>query len=235
MQDGPVILREDVTVSLDKDLINELLGIAETRETTLSVLVREVLGSFCRAFHAGSDWTHQEGAPLPDTIDLAMVTAEKGGLEPISLLEQRITHHDSLLADLQRRMILLESGSAVPIHTPAFLSPSQAALQTTLSQASDKLSAVIDCDEPVAGSVFDEALVKIRKPVSPVMTSVDINSIGRINPQQVYSQTEAAALLNISTSTIRKYVKEGRIGSRKIGRSTVFHGQDLLNYLGQLR
>ena len=50
MQDGPVVIREDVTVSLDKDLINDLLGIAESREMTLSVLVREVLGSFCRAF-----------------------------------------------------------------------------------------------------------------------------------------------------------------------------------------
>jgi excisionase family DNA binding protein len=94
---------------------------------------------------------------------------------------------------------------------------------------------VIDCDAPQDTGVSDEALVKSREPVSPVFTSVDISTIGRISPTQVYSQTEAAALLGISISTIRKYVKERRIVSRKIGRSTVFQGQDLLAYSEQVR
>lgn len=234
MVDGPVIVRDDVTVSLDRDLINELLGIAEARKITLSVLVREILGSFSRAFRSGTDWTPGSDIVVQPVLPvLPPITGESTEQDHVLRLESRIANHDALLADLQRRILLLESNSAVSY--PIISSPSQQGMQTTLPSAPGRLSAVIDCDEPLAGSVSDEALVRARKPVSPVMTSVDINSIGRIIPEQVYSQTEAAALLNVSTSTIRKYVKESRIGSQKIGRSTVFRGQDLLTYLAQTR
>jgi len=226
MQDGPVVIREDVTVSLDKDLINDLLGIAESRETTLSVLVRDVLGSFCRAFHTGSDWT--AGTPTGKASEIQPEAGREGSF---SLLDSRITAHDLLLADLQKRLSVLEYAAGVS-RTITQVPHEAGAVQTTFSPASG-LSEVIDSEVPLAGSVSDEALVRIRKPVAPVMTSVDMNSIGRINPEQVYSQTEAAALLHLSISTIRKYVKEQRIGFQKIGRSTVFRGQDLLTYLAR--
>jgi excisionase family DNA binding protein len=232
MQDGPVVIREDVTVSLDKDLINDLLGIAESRETTLSVLVREVLGSFCKMFQSGSDWTRDSLTRIETSLQFP-VQINQSGQESFSLLESRVNVHDTILADLQRRITLIEYAAGTSSQIPGPSSPVSTVLQTTLSQSAGQLSAVIDCDEPLVGSVSDEALVRVRKPVSPVMTSVDINSIGRINPEQVYSQTEAAALLHISISTVRKYVKEKRIGSQKIGRSTVFRGKDLLNYLDQ--
>ena len=227
MQDGPVVIREDVTVSLDKDLINDLLGIAESRETTLSVLVRDVLGSFCKAFHAGSDWTAGTPAGI-QAPEMQPGVAREGS---VSLLESRISAHDLLLADLQKRLLVLEYTAGVS-RTVTQVPHESVAVQTTFSPASG-LSAVIDSEEPLAGSVSDEALVRIRKPIAPVMTSVDTNSIGRINPEQVYSQTEAAALLHLSISTIRKYVKEQRIGFQKIGRSTVFRGQDLLTYIAR--
>ncbi|PWR73015.1 helix-turn-helix domain-containing protein [Methanospirillum lacunae] len=232
MQDGPVVIREDVTVSLDKDLINDLLGIAESREMTLSVLVREVLGSFCRAFHAGSDWTTVSPVGSSFSPDLVQLT-DAVGEGSVSQLESRVTAHDLLFADLQRRLSVLEYNAGISRIAPQHATPEPATLQATLSPGSNPLAAVIDCDTPLAGSVSDDALVKIRKPIPPVMTSIDTNSIGRINPEQVYSQTEAAALLHLSISTIRKYVKEQRIGFQKIGRSTVFRGQDLLNYLAQ--
>ena len=116
------------------------------------------------------------------------------------------------MADLQRRLSVLEYNTGISHTAPQYVTPEPAALQATLSPASNPLAAVIDCDTPLAGSVSDDALVKIRKPIPPVMTSIDTNSIGRINPEQVYSQTEAAALLHLSISTIRKYVKEQRIG-----------------------
>ncbi|HWQ64677.1 MAG TPA: helix-turn-helix domain-containing protein [Methanospirillum sp.] len=232
MQDGPVVIREDVTVSLDKDLINDLLGIAESREMTLSVLVRDVLGSFCRAFHAGSDWTTTSSVGsslLPDLVQLT----DAAGEGSVSQLESRVAAHDLLFADLQRRLSALEYNAGISRIAPQYVTPESGALQATLSPASNSLAAVIDCDTPLAGSVSDDALVKMRKPIPPVMTSIDTNSIGRINPEQVYSQTEAAALLHLSITTIRKYVKEQRIGFQKIGRSTLFRGQDLLNYLAQ--
>ncbi len=232
MQEGPVIIREDVTVSLDKDLINELLGIAESREVTLSVLVREVLGSFCRSFRSGTDWTRDDTVQTASHSDI--VGSGTGSQDSVSLLQVRINAHDSLLADLQRRITVLESGAGSGIQSLIFPSHDQPVQSTLISPQAGQLAAVIDCEEPLAGSVSDEALVRVRKPVPPVMTSVDINSIGRINPQQVYSQTEAAALLNISTSTIRKYVKEERIGFQKIGRSTLFRGQDLLTFLARI-
>lgn len=232
MQDGPVVIREDVTVSLDKDLINDLLGIAESREMTLSVLVREVLGSFCKAFHAGSDWTTTTPVGSLSSPDLVQLTdAARDG--STSQLESRVTAHDLLFADLQRRLSVLEYNFGISRTVPQYTTSGPAVQQGALSSSSNPLAAVIDCDTPLAGSVSDDALVKVRKPIPPVMTSVDTNSIGRINPEQVYSQTEAAALLHLSISTIRKYVKEQRIGFQKIGRSTLFRGQDLLNYLAQ--
>jgi excisionase family DNA binding protein len=230
MQDSSVVIREDVTVSLNKDLINDLLGIAESREKTLSVLVRDVLGSFCRAFHDGSDWTSEsQSGSLPDLVQLTEVAGEGS----VSHLESRVDAHDLLLADLQKRLSVLECKSGISGIAPLYTPSEPAVIQTTLSQASNSLAAVIDCDSPLAGSVSDDALVKMRRPIPPVMTSIDTNSIGRINPEQVYSQTEAAALLHLSISTIRKYVKEKRIGSQKIGRSTLFRGQDLLNFLAR--
>ncbi len=229
MQDGPVIIREDVTVSLDKDLISDLLGIAESREMTLSVLVRDVLGSFCKAFHAGSDWT----AAAPTAISAPEMQPDLSRQGTFSLLESRVSGHDALLADLQKRLLVLEYNAGVSITAPQFAPSEAAAALHAVSPGQSNLAAVIDSDQALAGSVSDDALVRIRKPIAPVMTSVDTNSIGRIIPDQVYSQTEAAALLHLSISTLRKYVKEQRIGFQKIGRSTVYRGQDLLTYLAQ--
>ncbi len=227
MQDAPVILREDVTVSLDTDLIHVLLGIAENREITLSVLVRDVLGSFCRAFQSGTDWTRDTSA----TQTGVSVPVTPGSEDQISHLLTKVATHDQLIAALEQRLSQIESVSLAAT-TTGFLVPAVSAPLSPVHQpVAGDTGSVIDCDIPLQSSVSDDALVKVRLPVSPVMTSVDINSVGRINPQQMYSQTEAAALLSVSTTTLRKYIKEGRITSQKVGRSAVFTGRDLMVFL----
>jgi excisionase family DNA binding protein len=236
MQDGPLIEREDVTVSLDRELIGKIVGIAEIRGTTLSALVRDILGAYCRAYHAGSDWIRTTPQSLRSSDLSASVGSESSGVTSLADVQAWLSRHDELFAVLEQRISFLELTDGVSSRsTPVQVRPSiPLVMQTTLSPGS-AIAEVIDSEAPVIGDISDEALVKIRKPVSPVITSVDVSSIGRITPDQDYSLTEAAALLSISSSTIRKYVKDGRLASRKIGRNTVFKGQDLLFYLGQSR
>jgi len=234
MQDSPVMTREDVTVSLDKELIDEMLGIAEVRGITLSVLVRDVLGAFSRAFRSGSDWTR---VPLPISNSDLLPTSGivEPGADQIASLISRVSAHDEMIAALQSRINRIESGVPTPPPIPSFPVTSPAGLSVKSSSGQSRISDVIDCDAPTHAGVSDDALVKVRSPVSPVFTSVDVSTLGRISPTQMYSQTEAAALLNISLSTIRKYVKEGRITGQKVGRSTVFQGQDLLLYTERMK
>lgn len=232
MQDAPVILREDVTVSLDKGLITELIGIAEDRQITLSVLIRDILGSFSRSLESGTDWT-RSGGGIGDA-HASTGSVPEGSDHQVSLLASQVSSHDQRIAVLEQRLMQLESGS-IPYPVPMQQSPLALPGSPFPQVSAPGIASVIDSDGPLAGSVSDDALVKIRRPVAPVMTSVDVNSIGRINPSQVYSQTEAAALLSVSISTLRKYVKEGRIPSQKVGRSTVFTGRDLLAFLDATR
>ncbi|MFH0968790.1 MAG: helix-turn-helix domain-containing protein [Methanobacteriota archaeon] len=237
MQDSPVMIREDVTVSLDKELIDEMLGIAEIRGITLSTLVRDVLGAFCKVFRSGTDWTCSD-LPLHQPVQIPISGSVDPGADQIAFLTSRVTAHDEMITSLQSRIAAIESGTFAQfphVQTPSFSMTPPTGLHANISTNQNRISDVIDCDAPVQGGVSDDALVKLRDPVSPVFTSVDVSTIGRISPTQVYSQTEAAALLNISISTIRKYVKERKIASRKIGRSTVFQGQDLLAYSERMR
>jgi excisionase family DNA binding protein len=236
MQDNPVMIREDVTISLDRDLIEEMLGIAEVRGITLSVLVRDVLGAFCRTFRSGTDWTRSD-LTMAEIPSMPGAGTEEAGPDRIALLQSRVLAHDEMIASLQSRISRIESGAQSllpPSSVPSCPGMTPAGIVNP-PPGQSQISGVIDCDAPQDTGVSDEALVKPREPVSPVFTSVDISTLGRISPTQVYSQTEAAALLGISITTIRKYVKEKRIVSRKIGRSTVFQGQDLLAYSEQAR
>jgi excisionase family DNA binding protein len=232
------MMREDVTVSLSKDMIDEMVGIAELRGVTLSVLVRDILGGFCRAYRSGTDWTRSDPAvSLPPEGSDAPAVAFVDGSDRIETLVSRISAHDDLIAALQSRISALELYSpAQPASvTPTFPVSAPAALQSKLTSGHSTIAAVIDCDSPGRGSVSDDALVKHREPVSPVFTSIDVTTMGRIDPQKPYSQTEAAVILRVSLSTLRKYVKSGKLPSHKVGRSAVFQGKDLISYLGRTR
>lgn len=233
MQDGPLPIREDVTVSLDKELIDRMVGIAEIRGITLSALVRDILGAFCRAYQAGSDWTKGGSSPAVTTGSTAESRSGIVSGEQLADILSRISRHDELISSLHQRVSVLELTDGIVARIP--VSVDHPALQTTLASTPGGIAEVIDTDAPDPSGVSDEALVRIRKPISPVITSVDLNSMGRINPDQDYSMTEAAAQLGISASTIRKYVKDGRISARKIGRSSVFKGRDLITYLANNR
>jgi excisionase family DNA binding protein len=235
MQENPITMREDVTVSLNKDLIDTLLGIAEVRGMTLSVLVRDILGVFCQAFESGTDWTRYE-KPVSDQTDSILPRAtEKPDENQINDIISRLQAHGAMISALQNRVLLLESQSAAsspelsvippvehnqpgPVFTPGY------------GTNENRIPVVIDSDALSQNRVSDEALVKSRPPVSPIITSVDVSGIGRIIPEKPYTQTEAAVLLRISLAKFRKYVKDGRIPSQKVGRTIICQGKDLIAF-----
>lgn len=235
MQDGPLIQREDVTVSLDRDVIEHIVSIAEERGTTLSALVRDILGTFCQAYRSGTDWT-SPGGMLRPAEGLGTQPGGKGE-ETMAGVLSRLFSHDERLRSLEERMSTLEltDGVGWGRSGSSMISPIPSPHQMTLSPALGQIAGVIDSDEPTPAGISEEALVKIGRPVSPIITSVDVNSIGKIRADQDYSQTEAAALLSISPSTIRKYVRDGKLSVRKVGRNNIFRGRDLLVYLQQSR
>ena len=224
MQDGPLIQREDVTVSLDRDVIEHIVSIAEERGTTLSALVRDILGTFCQAYRSGTDWT-SPGGMLRPAEGLGTQPGGKGE-ETMAGVLSRLFSHDERLRSLEERMSTLELTDGVGWGRSG---------SSMISPALGQIAGVIDSDEPTPAGISEEALVKIGRPVSPIITSVDVNSIGKIRADQDYSQTEAAALLSISPSTIRKYVRDGKLSVRKVGRNNIFRGRDLLVYLQQSR
>lgn len=56
-------------------------------------------------------------------------------------------------------------------------------------------------------------------------------AIAGIADDGVYTLREACRLLRISEATARRWIKEGRLPGRKIGRDYRFLGRDLLRYL----
>ena len=73
-----------------------------------------------------------------------------------------------------------------------------------------------------------EALVHVQmQPVAPMMDEMQMGSM-KIRTDKEYNQTEAAVALGISVTTMRKYIKEKKIAARKVGRSWLIHGRDIL-------
>jgi len=48
---------------------------------------------------------------------------------------------------------------------------------------------------------------------------------------KVYSLPEVSELLDITYPTVRKYVKEGKIRSRRVGRNYLITGEAIRNFL----
>ncbi|HOL40799.1 helix-turn-helix domain-containing protein [Methanospirillum sp.] len=214
-------MRKDLTISLDEEYINELLEIAEHQNTTLSALVRDIISSYIQSISKGV---------TPDFQDLTHSSGPSSGLtSPSADLSRMVARHEELIADLERRLCLLE-GRAIrpPIQQPKTLFPDL--IDLTSPAAGSSLPAVIDSDMPLPGNLAEEALVKVQKqPVAPVMDAMEMGSM-KIRTDKEYSQTEAAVALGISVSTMRKYIKEKKITARKVGRSWLIHGRDILTY-----
>jgi len=216
------MVRKDITISLDEEQIDELLEIAETRMITFSSLIREIITSFLRQ----SDTDKQLELPVYST-DTETKESDTGGLA------EQVAGHDASIIRLETRVSVLEKFLNVRIPENGFTPDNSFGIRVPDIQAAPSLSSVIDCDLSNGGQISDEALVKVQSsPVLPVMDAMEMGSM-RIRPDKDYSQTEAAVALNVSVSTMRKYIKEKRIDARKVGRSWLVHGRDILNYLSQ--
>lgn len=215
-------MRKDLTISLDEEHINELLEVAEKQNITLSALIRTIVASYLQAVRDGR-------APvLPGILsgdENETLVADS------SLLSQTVAYHGKLIDELQKRVAFLEGGLKKPglqtfpsSHIPDIMALTSPALGIASG------TGVIDTDlRPVSG-LSDEALVKIPlQPIAPVMDAMEMGSM-KIHPEKEYSQTEAAVALRVSVSTMRKYIKEKKIPARKVGRSWLIQGANILSF-----
>jgi excisionase family DNA binding protein len=216
-------MRKDLTISLDESHINELLEIAETQNITLSGLIRTIITSYVQAIHEGT-------APALQNLQ-AYGEEETDVVTGSPVLAQTVARHGTIIAELERRVAQLESGVKRPgIQTVPGASVSDLMALTCPVPHHQEISEVIDSDLPPVLGLSDEALVKVpRQPVAPVMDAMEMGSM-KVHLDKEYSQTEAAVALGVSVSTIRKYIKDKRIPARKVGRSWLIHGKDILSF-----
>lgn len=217
------MVRKDLTISLDEEQITELLEIAENQKITLSALIREIISSFFTSLKQGTapDFSGVIQTTLSDSVS---------GSSP-SVLAGTVARHDQMIADLQMRVLALENSRSHSFQTP--LTVSSPDIMSLTSPVPQNTGSVIDCDLQPHGFLSEDSLVKMpRQQVAPVMDAMEMGTM-RVRPDKEYSQTEAAVALNISVSTMRKYIKEERIPARKVGRSWLIHGRDILTYLAQ--
>ncbi|WP_204223018.1 helix-turn-helix domain-containing protein [Methanospirillum hungatei] len=213
-------MRKDLTISLDEEYINALLEIAENQKSTLSALIRDIFSSYIQAVTRGD---------TPDFKDLTNAEGEVAGVLTVSTdLSGTVARHAALIADLERRVGLLEGRTLNSPYQPQkpMFAPDLMALTSPVGISSS--AGVIDSDMPPVGNLAEEALVKVQmQPVAPVMDAMEMGSM-KIRTDKEYSQTEAAVALGISVTTMRKYIKEKKIAARKVGRSWLIHGRDIL-------
>ena len=216
-------MRKDLTISLDEEYIRALLEIAENQKSTLSALIRDIISSYIQAVTRGAS---------PDFQDSTIAAAGAAGFLPASTdLSGTVARHAALIAELERRVGLLEGRALSSPLQPqkSLFAPDLMALTSPVPGMSP-LAGVIDSDMPPVGSLAEEALVKVQmQPVAPVMDAMEMGSM-KIRPDKEYSQTEAAVALGISVTTMRKYIKEKKLPARKVGRSWLIHGRDILTY-----
>ncbi len=216
-------MRKDLTISLDEEYIRALLEIAENQKSTLSALIRDIISSYIQAVTRGAS---------PDFQDSTNAAGGAAGILPASTdLSGTVARHAALIAELERRVGLLEGRALSSPLQPqkSLFAPDLMALTSPVPGMSP-LAGVIDSDMPAVGSLAEEALVKVQmQPVAPVMDAMEMGSM-KIRTDKEYSQTEAAVALGISVTTMRKYIKEKKLPARKVGRSWLIHGRDILTY-----
>ena len=67
-------------------------------------------------------------------------------------------------------------------------------------------------------------------------TTITLNlHIEGLDPDHLYTVTEAAAILTCSEGWIRREVMEGNIASQKVGIARMFRGRDLSLYMGETK
>jgi len=215
-------MRKDLTISLDEEQIDELLNIAENQNTTLSALIRDIISTFVQAVHQGV---------TPSFQDVMVPAGPADSSSSSQGLTVTVARHGALIAELERRVSQLEGTAQKPGY-PSLLTPGMPDIMALTSPVpSLPLSnMVIDSDLSPAGNLAEEALVKVRsQPVAPVMDAMEMGSM-KVRPDKEYSQTEAAVALGVSVSTVRKYIKDTKIPARKVGRSWLIHGRDILTF-----
>ena len=71
----------------------------------------------------------------------------------------------------------------------------------------------------------------IRRNVSQILEKDAMGSDIEVRPTAVYTLQEVARVLNISDSTVRKHLKQGRLKGTQFGRAYRFLGKHVLDYM----
>jgi hypothetical protein len=213
------MVRNDLTISLEEELIAQLLDIAEKHKVTLSSLIREIITSYISGDQPQIR-TEEEVISTQTTPDL--ISLKKA----LDRALERLAAHQRLIDDCLTRITTLEGSSGTrsipaPVH------------QAHPSDTQGTDSAVIDTDATFrSGPLSEDALVKRSpRPSAPVMTAVEYGSSASIEDLREYSLTETAVFLMLSSGTVRKYVKEQKIPARRIGRAWFFLGKDIKAFM----
>jgi excisionase family DNA binding protein len=206
----------EVTVVLEEEQVNALIAVADKEGITLSALFRDIVASYVgehaaveraclwalhRCFQGDKEESEQYNSGRSHEVQMLR--------DEIVALREWITDH---LANHEAggRSLKPQSHQIVP---------------PSLFEDVDESGA----SPPV--TIDSTVLVKETKPVAPVIEAPGYGSFQEIDDGKEYSVAEVSAYLGLSSATVRKYARDGKISARKMKREYVFLGKDIRDYL----
>ena len=206
----------EMRVVLEEEQVNALIAIADKEGITLSALFRDIVASYVG-----------EHAAVERACLWALHRRFQGDKEESEQYESGRSHEVQMLRgeiDALRELIT------------AHLTKHEVGWHSLKPQSHQIVPPALfeDVDESVASppvTIDSTVLVKETKPVAPVIEAPGYGSFQEIDDEKEYSVAEVSAYLGLSSSTVRKYARDGKISSRKMNREYVFLGKDIRNYL----
>ena len=205
-------------MGLDEEQVHALIALADEEGTTLSALFRDIIASYMGE-HAAAErawlWAlrrqfHQKTVittgvdDLGDTRQYEVQNLRDEIAALRELVAEHLAHHNSAEHAFKPRQQSMPSILFESVQTDA--SPPPVAIDETV-------------------------LVKNREPVAPVIEAPAYGSFQEIEDNKEYSVDEVSAYLGLSQTTVRKYVRDGKISAQKVNRAYVFLGKNIREYL----
>ena len=202
---------------LEEEQVDALIAAADKEGITLSAIFRDIVASYMgehaateraclwalrRQFHGATNATTEtEGQGDAEQSEVQSLRDEIAALR--KLITEHLTYHDA-------------TGHA--------LHPQQQSIPNTLFEGvQTSVLPPVPIDETV--------LAKNREPVAPVIEAPAYGSFREIEDDKEYSVDEVSAYLGLSSATVRKYARDGKISAQKVQRAYVFLGKDIRGYL----
>ena len=204
-------------VALEEEQVDALIAVADKERITLSALFRDIVASYMGEYATAERaclWALRR--QFHDTAKITKETGEQGDTgqyevqtlrDEIAALREMINEH------------LVHHGTTGYVSQPQ----QQSIPNILLKDVQTSVSPPVTIDETV--------LVKNREPVAPVIEAPAYGSFQKIEDDKEYSVDEVSAYLGLSSATVRKYARDGKISAQKVNRAYVFLGKDIREYL----